>query len=46
MLDTAGEVRTNSLVTFSNELLHMDTPVLAYQQKLIFTSFLQTLDSV
>ena len=29
MMKTAGEVRTNSSVMFSNGLLHMDTPVLA-----------------
>ena len=29
MLGTAEEVRTNSLVTFSAGLLHMDIPVLA-----------------
>ena len=31
-----GEVRTRSLATFSDELLHMDTPVLIDQQKLSY----------
>ena len=35
MLSIAGEVRINSLATFSCGLLHMDTPVLADQQNLI-----------
>ena len=34
MQDTAGEVRTNSQVTFSYGLLHMDTLVLADHQRL------------
>ena len=36
MLDTAGEIRTNSWVLFPNRLLHMYTPLLANQQKLTF----------
>ena len=35
MLGIASEVRTNSQATFSHELLHMDTPVLAHQLRLI-----------
>ena len=34
MLVTAAEVRTNSKETFSYGLLHLDTPLLADQQKL------------
>ena len=36
MLSIAGEVRTNSEATYG--LLHVDTPLLADQQKLIFIS--------
>ena len=36
MLGTAGEVRINLKVMFSLRLLHVNTPVLANQQKLTF----------
>ena len=39
MYDTAGEARTNSLVTFSNGLLHTDVPVLFDQPKAIDNSY-------
>ena len=42
----AGEVRTNSWVTLFYGLLHMDIPVLAKQQKIIFINSMWTLDSV
>ena len=38
MMDIDEEVRTNTKATFSYGLLHIDTPVLADQQKLKFTS--------
>ena len=40
MLGNAGEVRTNTLETFSYGFLHMDAPVLADQQRLIHIKFL------
>ena len=46
MLDTVGEVRTNSQVKFSYGLLYIDAPVLVYWQGLIHTSSAQTLDAV
>ena len=46
MLNTTGEVKTNSVVKFYYELLHMDTPVLADQQSLIYISTLQIFDAV
>ena len=46
MLDTAGEVKTDSLATFSNGLLHIDTPILADKHELTFISFVQTLDAI
>ena len=46
MLGTAGEVKTNSLATFSNGLLHMETPVLANEQRLTHTSSMRTADAV
>ena len=46
MLGTAGRVMANSYATFSNELLHMDTQVLANQQKRAFISSVQTLDAI
>ena len=46
MLGTAGEVRTNSLATFSYGLLHMDTTVLVNQQRLAIISSVQTLNDV
>ena len=44
--DTAREVKTNSLATFSYGLLHIDTPVLVDQQIIRSISFVWTLDSV
>ena len=41
---TGGVVRTNSEVAFSNK--HMDTSVLADQQKLIFTSSVRKLVTI
>ena len=46
ILRTAGEVRANSKVMFSYGLLHIDVPVLANQQRLKYTSYVQTLDAV
>ena len=46
MLGTAAEVKTNSLVAFSDGLLHTDTPVLTDQQKLTYISFVQSLDAI
>ena len=43
MLGSAREVKTNSLVTFFNGLLHTDTPVLTDRQKLSFVSSVHTL---
>ena len=45
MQETAEEVRTNSLATFSNGALHMDMQVLAYQE-LIYNSSVRTQDIV
>ena len=42
VLGTAEEVRRNSYTMFSGELQHMDTPVLADRQKLIFISCVDT----
>ena len=44
MQGIAGKAGANSLATFSFGLLHMDTPVLADQQRLIHISSVQTLD--
>ena len=41
---TAGEMRMNSWQTFFDEPLHMDVPMLADQQKLIYISSLLILD--
>ena len=38
MWDTAGEARTNSLVMFSYGPLHIDEPVLAYQEEHTYKS--------
>ena len=46
MLGITGEIRTNSWVMFSYGLLHMDTPVLAIQQRFIYFSFVWTIDTV
>ena len=46
MLDTDGEARTNSLVTFFYGPLHLDVSVLADQEELIYISFVQTQDAV
>ena len=43
MLRIAGAVETNSLMTFSHGLLHMDTPALTEQQGLIFISYVLVL---
>ena len=43
---TSREARTNSLMTFFSRLLHMDVPVLANQQKLIYIRFVWTLNTV
>ena len=42
--DTAGEIRTNLLVTFLYGPLHMDMPLLANQQELIYIISVQTQD--
>ena len=46
MISTTGEVRVNTLATFSCELLHMDTPMLADLQKFTFITFVRTVDAV
>ena len=46
MLSIAEEVKTFSEVTFSYGHQHMETPVLAHQQKLIFICSYQTQDAV
>ena len=46
MEDTLGEVRTNSLVTFSYKRLHTDMEVLTGQQELIDNSSVRTKDVV
>ena len=46
MVGTAGEVRMKLYVTYSYGLLHMDTPVLANQQKMTSISSVQTLDAI
>ena len=45
MQDTAGEARTNSLVTFFYGPLHMDMQVLADQQVLSYNGFVWTQDT-
>ena len=40
------EAKKNSLAMFSHGFLHMDTPVLTKQQRLIYISSVQTLDAV
>ena len=45
-MGTAGEVRMNSEATFFYGLQHMDTAVLANQQKLTFISSVLTLVAV
>ena len=42
MRDTAGEVKTNSLATFSFGPLHTDAQVLDGQLELIYNSFIGT----
>ena len=42
---TSGEVRTHPYATFSMRSLQVDKPVLADQQNLSLTSFVQTLDA-
>ena len=46
MLGTAGEIKMNSSLTFANGLEHINTPMLAGQQKLTIISSVQTLDIV
>ena len=46
MQNTTGKVRMYSEVMFSDEHLHMDTPDLADQQKLIFNCPVQTVGVV
>ena len=46
LLATASKVRTNTWVTFSYGLLHMDTPLLADKQTFTFISSVLTLDAV
>ena len=41
----AGEIRTNSYVTYSNRLLNIDVSVLADQQRLTFTSYAHILST-
>ena len=41
MLGTVSEIRSKSLATFSDGLLHMDTPDLADQQKITFIIFVR-----
>ena len=45
IVGSAGEVRTNPPTTFSCGLLHMDTPVLANEQRLTFISAVRTKDA-
>ena len=44
MQDTAGEIRTNSLVTFSNDPFQTDKKVLDGQLELIYNSSVRTQD--
>ena len=46
MQDTAEEARTNSKVTVFYGPLHMDVPVLAEQEELIYISSVQTQDVI
>ena len=46
MLGFAGQVRMNTQVTFFDDFLHMDTLVLIYQQKIVFISSVQTVDTI
>ena len=46
MQDIAGEVRTNSLATFSSEPLHTDLQVLDDQLEPIYKSSVRTQDVV
>ena len=45
ILSIVGEVRKNSLSTFSDELLHMDTSVLTDQKKASFINSMYALDA-
>ena len=46
MLRTSGEVKTNPNATSPCGLLHMDSPVLADQQKITYICSVRTLDAV
>ena len=46
MRDIVGEVRMNSLATFSYDPLHTDVQVLDDQLELIYNSSVRTLDIV
>ena len=46
LLDTAGDIRTNSLATFSYGLLHTNASVLADQQGLTYISSVQIQNAV
>ena len=46
MRDAAGEDRTNSSITFSYRLLHMNVPMLVDQQELTYNSSMWTQDVV
>ena len=45
-MDTSGEARTNSLVTFFNEPRHMDVQVLVDQQEHFYISSVRTQDAI
>ena len=46
MLDTAGEIRSYSLATFSERLQHMDMPGLTRQLGLTYISSVRTFDVI
>ena len=46
MQNTAGEVKMNSYVTFSDGPLHTNLPVLGDQQELTYKSSVQSLDVI
>ena len=46
LLHTAGKVKLNSKAMFSYGFVHMDTPVLANQQKFTSINFVQTMHTI
>ena len=46
MLDSAGEVQSDILVMFLMGVLHINTEVLADQQKVALVSFMWVVDAV